>query len=290
VLLDVAARLVHNLSAHRLGKSRAIRVDRLLDVRSRRHERRPSADSPGDLRLESRSCRVSRPRLAVTVVVLGRRLYLYTSTAIGLFVVVRRRALGSCRRRSIDARVNTLVVFLVRQTFVDIGHLATLVSSLFYVDIVRSRFAPLFVRSLEQSPSTSSTLLDHLQTKFTCCGIVHANDYANIALDPLPTSCCRLPNCWLDTDYNLHSGGNVTVMLMHNDGCYPIIGNYLVVQLWIFVGMASVSTGLASLLVLLMFVARCRQRNNDDEHPKFTVDDGQSDRQGSQPTIDVSLN
>ena len=142
--------------------------------------------------------------------------------------------------------------------------------ALLYYFIVLPQLRSLLLRSLQQSPWVTSLLLDRLQSKYACCGILSQDDFTNLPLDPKPSSCCRVPNCWRDTDINDHNGSNNTMSLMHSTGCYPIVERYITIELWILLGIA----GLCALLQLfaILFMCTLYQRYKEfDDNPKFVI-------------------
>jgi len=171
------------------------------------------------------------------------------------------------------------------------------VVSLLYYFVILPQLRPLLIRTLQQTPLSTSNLLDYLQLKYTCCGINGKDDYNDLSLDPFPLSCCRVPNCWRDTDINNHNGSNNTTSLMHINGCYPIIGKYVTIELWILVGV----TGFCALLQLLAIIFMCtlyqRYKKLDDD-PKFTINhlgsgipinDSNNNIQSSSQTIEETV-
>jgi hypothetical protein len=142
--------------------------------------------------------------------------------------------------------------------------------SILYYYIILPQLHPLLVRTLQQSPLATSNLLDTLQTKYTCCGINGKDDYNNLTLDPFPASCCRIPNCWRDTDINNNSGAMNTTSLMHTNGCYPMVDKYVTIELWILVGVAGVCALLQIFAITLMCTLHQRYKKLDDD-PKFVI-------------------
>ena len=103
------------------------------------------------------------------------------------------------------------------------------------------------------------------QLKYNCCGINGKNDYDNLSIDhPFPSSCCRVGNCWNDTNTN-H-----TIPLIHKNGCYPFIEKYVIIELWILVGIVSICALLQIFAITLMCILNQRYKKLDDD-PKFTV-------------------
>ena len=145
------------------------------------------------------------------------------------------------------------------------------VVSLLYYFVILPQLRPLLVRTLQQIPLSTSNLLDELQSKYTCCGINNKGDYNNLSLDPFPSSCCRVPNCWRDTDNNYGSGLNSTISLMHPNGCYPIVEKYVTIELWILVGVGGFCALLELLAIMLMCTLYQRYKKSEDD-PRFTID------------------
>jgi hypothetical protein len=139
-----------------------------------------------------------------------------------------------------------------------------------YYYLIFPQLRTLLIRSLQQSPSATSNSLDNLQLKYTCCGINGKNDYNNLSLDHFPSSCCRVPNCWHDTDINNHNGLNNTASLTHTNGCYPVIEKIVIVELWILVGIVAICALLQILAITLMCILNQRYKKLDD-NPKFTI-------------------
>jgi len=144
------------------------------------------------------------------------------------------------------------------------------VVSLLYYFVILPQLRPLLIRTLQQIPLSTASLLDNLQLKYTCCGINSKDDYNNLSLDPLPSSCCRIPNCWTDTDINNHNGSNNTISLMHTNGCYSIIDRYVTIELWILVGVAGICALLQIFAITFMCTLYQRYKKFED-NPKFTI-------------------
>jgi len=100
------------------------------------------------------------------------------------------------RNRPLSVFVAVLWVFSVALNLV----MFTILFLYYY--LILPQLHPLLIHTLQQSPSTTSNLLDIIQLRYTCCGINNKNDYNNLSLDPLPSSCCHVPNCWNDIDIN----------------------------------------------------------------------------------------
>jgi hypothetical protein len=167
-----------------------------------------------------------------------------------------------------------------------------------YYYLILPQLRPLLIHSLQKSPSTTSNLLNIIQLRYTCCGINNKDDYNNISLDPFPSSCCRVPNCWHDTHINNNNGSNNTLSLMHTNGCYPIIDKYVTIELWTLVGIAGLCIPLQILAVTLMCILNQRYKKLDD-NPKFTINQlasgvpinghGNDNIQGSSKTIEETV-
>ena len=95
------------------------------------------------------------------------------------------------------------------------------------------------------------------------------DDYHNLSLDPLPSSCCRLPNCWNEKDLNTN-GTNNAIPSIHPNGCYPVVERFVLVELWILFGLAAISSLLQFLIIIFMCVLCQRYRKIDDD-PKFAI-------------------
>ena len=141
---------------------------------------------------------------------------------------------------------------------------------LLYYFLILPQLRPLLTRTLEKYPFTIFNQLDEIQSKFTCCGITSKDDYKSLSLDPFPSSCCRIPNCWRDTDINNHNGSNTTMSLMHSNGCYPMIERYLIVELWILAGVAGLCAVFQFFAIGFLCVLYQRLKKFD-EHSKFTI-------------------
>ena len=121
----------------------------------------------------------------------------------------------------------------------------------------------LLSRSLQQS--TTPNLLDNIQLTYKCCGINGKDDYNNLPINPFPSSCCRVPNCWNNTNNN-----NDTESIMYTNGCYhPHIEKYVIIELWVLVGIVAVCALLQIFAITLMCILNQRYKNLDD-NPKFT--------------------
>ncbi|UJR07783.1 hypothetical protein I4U23_012065 [Adineta vaga] len=197
------------------------------------------------------------------------------------------------RLKSLSLFVTVLWIFSV------VLNVVMFVVSLLYYFVILPQLPLLLKRTLEQSPLSTTTLLDTLQSKYTCCGINNKDDYNTLSLDPFPASCCRVPNCWRDTDINNHiSIANQTESLMYKNGCYSVIDRYVTIELWILVGIS----GLCALLQILalMFMCTLYQRYKKlDDDPKFVINhltagipinsDIDKNVQGSSQTIEETV-
>ena len=151
-------------------------------------------------------------------------------------------------------------------------NLIVFVISLLYYFLILPKLRFLLVRTLHQTPLSTSNLLDNLQMKYTCCGINSKDDYKDLSLDPLPGSCCRVPYCWRDTDINFHSGLNTTISLIHSNGCYSIIDRYVTIELWILIVVSGCCTLIQFFLMIVLCKLYRRFKNIDDDNdiqPKF---------------------
>ncbi|CAF1219507.1 unnamed protein product [Rotaria sp. Silwood1] len=168
------------------------------------------------------------------------------------------------RNRPLSLFVSVLWVFTVAINLV----MFTILILYYYV--VFPQLHIFLIRSLHQSPSITRNLLDFLQTKYTCCGINNKDDYNNLLLDSLPSSCCRVSNCWRDTGINNNTGLNTTMSLMHTDGCYPIVNKYITFECLIIGGI----TGLCALLQILAITFMCilnQRYQKSDDNQKFVI-------------------
>jgi len=166
--------------------------------------------------------------------------------------------------------------------------------SLVYYYFIFSQLRPSLIRSLRQSPATTTDLLDILQLKYRCCGIDNKDDYNNISLDAFPSSCCRVPNCGHDIDIN--NGSNNTISLMHTNGCYPIVEKYLTIELWILTGVAGLCALLQILAIGLLCILNQRYKKFDN-NPKFVINhiaagvpiNSKNNKQGLSKTIEDTI-
>ena len=144
-----------------------------------------------------------------------------------------------------------------------------IVSILYYFIILHQLRQPL-IRTLKQFPLPTSNLLDPLQSKYKCCGFNNKDDYNGLSLDPPPASCCIVPNCWRDTDINNNNGSNNTISLMHKDGCYSVIENYVTFELWALIGLTAFCALFQFLAIILMCTLYKRYKKLDND-PKFVI-------------------
>jgi len=150
-------------------------------------------------------------------------------------------------------RLKSLSLFVTILWIFTMGlNIIMFIVSVLYYFVILPQLRALLIQTLQQTPLSTSNLLDNLQLKYTCCGINGKDDYNNLPLDPFPSSCCRVPNCWRDTDINNHIGSNNTISLMHTNGCYSIIDKYVTIELWVLVGVAGVCALLQFLAIVLM--------------------------------------
>jgi hypothetical protein len=139
------------------------------------------------------------------------------------------------------------------------------VIALLYYFSILPQLRSLLVRSLHQAPLSTSTVLDTIQSRYACCGIESKDDYRNLALDPLPSSCCRAgEKCWEDVQ------SNKTSSAIHTDGCYSIVEQYVVLEIWVLIGVAGLCALLQALAIGLLCVLSQRYRKLDDD-PKFAI-------------------
>ena len=173
---------------------------------------------------------------------------------------------------SIYRKLKSLSIFVtIFWIFSIILNLLMLIILLLYYFLVLPQLRTLLVRTLEKSPMTISNQLDELQSKYICCGFTGKDDYKALSLDPFPSSCCRLPNCWRDTDINDHIASNTTISLMHTNGCYPTIEKYVIVELAVLAGVAAICAGFQFFAIVFLCVLYQRLKKFD-EHSKFTID------------------
>lgn len=137
-----------------------------------------------------------------------------------------------------------------------------------YYYLIFPQLHSLLLNSLEKSPVTTSNLLDSIQLRYTCCGIDSKDDYKNLSLDSYPSSCCRIPNCWKDT--NLNKNSNDTISSIHPYGCYSVIDKYISIELWTLVSITGICALLQILAITLMCILTQRYKKFDD-HPKLTI-------------------
>ncbi|CAF2954030.1 unnamed protein product [Rotaria sp. Silwood2] len=195
-------------------------------------------------------------------------------------------------------RLKSLSLFVaVLWIFAAALNIVMLIVSFLYYFAILPQLRLLLIRTLQQTPLSTSYLIDPLQLKYNCCGISSKNDYNNLPLDPFPSSCCRVPNCWRDTDINNHNGSNSTISLMHVKGCYPIINKYVTLELFVLIGIASFCALLQAFAIILMCTLYQRYKNFDDD-PKFVINHVASGKsmnssndnmQGSSKTIEETV-
>ncbi len=168
-----------------------------------------------------------------------------------------------------------------------------------YYYFILPQLSSLLIHSLQRSPTITSNLLDSIQLRYTCCGINNKDDYHNLSLDPFPSSCCRISDCWHDTDVNKNNSSNKTMPSIHPNGCYPIIDQYVTIELWTFVGITGLCAFLQLLAITLMCILNQRYKKLDENNPKFTINqfaasvpiNGSIDNniQGSSKTIEETV-
>ncbi|UJR38357.1 hypothetical protein I4U23_031027 [Adineta vaga] len=165
------------------------------------------------------------------------------------------------RNRSLTLFLTVLWIFSLTLNLVMLG-----VSFLYYYFIL-SQLRPLLILSLREAPVRTANLLDILQLKYSCCGIDSKNDYNNLPLNSLPSSCCREPNCWRETELKSTNG---TISSIHSNGCYSLIKEHLTIELWVLI----VVTGLCSLLQIIAILLLCvinERYRKFDEIPKLVI-------------------
>lgn len=172
--------------------------------------------------------------------------------------------------RIILSKKKEFIFVFFSQVFTIILNLAICVICVLYYFQILPQLSSLLFRSLRQHPLSTSNALHHIQSKYSCCGIVSKDDYHNLAVDPLPSSCCRLPNCWNEKDLNTNGTNNNTMASIHPNGCYPIVERFVLIELWILFGIAALSVVLQFLIVVFMCVLSHRYRKHDNE-PKFAI-------------------
>jgi hypothetical protein len=194
--------------------------------------------------------------------------------------------------------LNNLLIFSLQVLSVALNLVMFTVLFLYYYFIL-PQLRPLLVHSLQRSPMTTSNLLDSIQSRYTCCGINNKDDYNNLSLDPFPLSCCRTPNCWHDTEINKTNSSNETMPLIYPNGCYPIIEQYVTIELWTFVGVTGACALFQLLAITLMCILNQRYKNLDENNSKFAINqlatgvpiNGSLDNnlQGSSKTIEETV-
>ncbi|CAF1154390.1 unnamed protein product [Rotaria sordida] len=169
-------------------------------------------------------------------------------------------------------RLKSLSLFVtVLWVFAAALNIVMLIVLFLYYFAILPQLRLLLLRTLQQTPLSTSYLIDPLQSKYHCCGINDKDDYKNLSLDPFPSSCCRVPNCWRDTDINNNNGSNSTISLMHTKGCYPVIDKYVTIELLILMGTASFCALLQALAIILMCTLYQRYKKLNDDDPKFII-------------------
>ena len=163
------------------------------------------------------------------------------------------------RHRSLSLFLTVLWVFTV------LLNIAICVIALLYYFFVLPQLRSLLVRSLHQAPLPASKALDTLQSLHTCCGIDGKDDYRNLSAELLPPSCCRAgEKCWEDVKFNQ---SNSTA---HANGCYPIVEEYVLLEVWVLLGVAGLCALLQALAIGSLCVLSQRYRKLDED-PKFAV-------------------
>lgn len=173
-------------------------------------------------------------------------------------------------------------------------NLVMLILSILYYFILFPQLNSLLLRTLHQFPLQTSNYLDHFQTKYSCCGFWKKDEYLNLPLDPYPSSCCRIPNCWRDNDINTDTSSNISLSLMHSKGCFPLIEKFLRIELGILIGVTGLCTLIEFVIISIMLSLQRRFEESTDR-PKFLVSHrGQEgsintiDRQGSNETVEIT--
>lgn len=191
---------------------------------------------------------------------------------------------------SVYRKVKSLSLFItIFWIFSMILHLLMLIILLLYYFLILPQLRSLLVRTLEKSPLLVSNQLDEIQSKYTCCGFTGKDDYKPLSLDPFPSSCCRLPNCWRDTDINEHIISNTTNSLMHANGCYPSIEKYVIVELVILAGVAAICVLLEFFAIVFLCVLYQRLKKRDDySGNNFPIGESHSNIQTSTQTMEIT--
>ncbi|CAF1171320.1 unnamed protein product [Adineta steineri] len=174
---------------------------------------------------------------------------------------------------SIIRKLKSLSLFIsVLWIFAAALNIVMFVVSLLYYFVILPQLRLLLIRTLQQTSLLTAQLLEPFQSKNICCGINGRDDYYKTSLDEKPPSCCRVPNCWTDTDINNHIDGlNSTVSLMHTQGCYSMINKYVTFELWTLVGISGICALLQLLAIMFMCTLYQRYKKLDDD-PKFVID------------------
>ncbi|CAF1603440.1 unnamed protein product [Rotaria magnacalcarata] len=158
------------------------------------------------------------------------------------------------RFKSLSLFVTVLWIFAAALNIV------ILIVSLFYYFATLPKLSTLLIPTLRQ-PSQS---INDLQSKYNCCGINDKDDYINLRLDPLPSS------CWRDSDINDYNGSNSTKQLIHIDGCFPLISRSVTIELLGLIGGTSFSVLLQ--ILAITFVCCLYQRfKKFDNDPNFVI-------------------
>ncbi|CAF3080588.1 unnamed protein product [Rotaria socialis] len=145
-------------------------------------------------------------------------------------------------------------------------NIVILIVSLLYYFSTLPKLSTLLIPTLRQ-PSQS---INDLQSEYNCCGINGKDDYINLRLDPLPSSCCREPQCWRDSDINDYNGSNSTKQLIHIDGCFPLISRFVTIELLGLIGGIGFSVLLQILAVTFMCCLYQRFQKFDND-PNFVI-------------------
>jgi len=132
-----------------------------------------------------------------------------------------------------------------------------------YYFVILPQLRPLLTHTFQRSPSTTGNLLDSIQSRYSCCGINHIDDYTNLSIPKYPSSCCRIPNCW-------DNSNNETMPLVYTKGCYSIIEKYVQIEIWTFVVLTGVCAFLQIFAIIFMCILNERYKKRD-ENPNFTI-------------------
>ena len=144
-----------------------------------------------------------------------------------------------------------------------------------------------------------------LQSRYACCGIYSKDDYNTMSANLLPSSCCRVANCWNLTESNVKIISEDATSPIHTEGCFSTIRQYIFIQIWTVFGVAAVSAFL-QFIALTSMCTLCERYRKFDQGPKFTLsqlnssgitsnenansnNNNNSDIQGSSQTIEETV-